>query len=158
MVFQIGDKVIHVSHGLGEIVQVEEKIIDGQSASCYVVRTSDLLIWVPINDLPQCSLRVPTPPEECERLFTILNSPSEELLGDRVLRKDQLMIQMKSGELASICRVVRDLSHYKRNARLNDQEVSILKRAMNSLLTEWAYSLDIPLSEAQQAMTNLLAE
>jgi len=158
MVFHIGEKVIHMTHGLGEIVQVEEKIIDSQSTNCYVVRTTDLLIWVPINDLPACSLRLPTPPEECERLITILNSPSEALLGDHVQRKEHLMLQMKSGQFSSICRVVRDLTHYKRSTRLNDQEVSILKRAMNSLLTEWTYSLQIPLSQAQQTMTNLLAE
>jgi CarD family transcriptional regulator len=158
MAFRIGEKVIHVTHGLGEIVRVEEKIIDSVSKNCYVVRTSDLLIWVPINDLPESSLRLPTPPEECERLLSILNSPSEELLGDRIQRKDQLMLQMKSGQFASICRVVRDLTHYKRSRRLNDQEVSILKRAMNSLLTEWTYSLEIPLSQAQQTMTNLLTK
>jgi RNA polymerase-interacting CarD/CdnL/TRCF family regulator len=158
MIFQIGDKVIHMTHGLGEIERIEDKIIDGRSTSCYVVHTLDLLIWIPIDDLPQSSLRMPTPPEECERLVAILHSPSEALLGDRLLRKDQLMLQMKSGQLASICRVVRDLTHYKRSARLTDQEASILKRAIASLLTEWTYSLKIPLSQAQQSMTNLLAE
>ncbi len=158
MGFQIGDKVIHWTYGLGEVVHIEEKTIRGQTTNCYVVRTTDLTIWIPIDDLQQQSLRVPTAPDEFNRLFSILTSPSEKLQEDRVLRKDQLMAQMKDGQLASICRVVRDLTHFKRSAKLNDQEKSILERAMNSLLTEWTYSLGMPLSQAQQAMTSLLGE
>jgi len=158
MGFQIGDKVIHSTFGLGEIVHIEEKIIQGLPTNCYVVRTTELMVWIPINDLQQHSLRVPTPPEEFERLSVILTNPSETLLEDRELRKNQLMTQMKDGQLASICRVVRDLTHFKHSKKLNDQEKSILERAINSLLTEWTYSLGMPLSQAHQAMTNLLGE
>jgi RNA polymerase-interacting CarD/CdnL/TRCF family regulator len=156
MGFHIGDKVIHWTYGLGEIVQIEEKTILGRPTNCYVVRTPDLTIWIPIDDLQQRSLRLPTTPDEFTRLFAILTSPSEDLTEDRVMRKDLLMAQMKDGQLASICRVVRDLTHFKRVKKLNDQEKSILERAMNSLLTEWTYSLGMPLNQAHQAMTNLL--
>jgi RNA polymerase-interacting CarD/CdnL/TRCF family regulator len=156
MIFHVGDKVIHWIYGLGEVVNIEEKIIGGHPTNCYVVQTSDLTIWVPINDLQQRSLRMPTPPEEFERLFSILTSPNEMLVEDRALRKDQLMEKMKDGQLASICRVVRDLTHFQRSTKLNDQEKSILERAIKSLLTEWTYSLGVPLNQAHQAMMTLL--
>jgi RNA polymerase-interacting CarD/CdnL/TRCF family regulator len=158
MGFQVGDKVIHWAYGLGEIEQIEEKTILGRPTNCYVVHIHDLMIWIPINDLQQCSLRSPTPSNEFDKLFTILKAPSEKLLEDRALRRDQLMAQMRDGQLASICRVVRDLTHFKHNSKLNDQEKSILERAMNSLLTEWTYSLGTPLSQAHQAMMSLLGE
>ena len=156
MGFKIGEKVIHCAHGLGEIVNIEEKNIHGYLTRCYVVRTSDLTIWIPIDDLQQHSLRVPSSPEEFLKLSAILTNPCEMLLEDRTLRKDQLINQMNDGQLTSICRVVRDLTHFKRSARLNSQEKSILEKAMNSLLTEWTYSLGMPLNQAHQAMTNLL--
>jgi CarD family transcriptional regulator len=158
MGFQIGDKVIHCTYGLGEIVHIEEKIIQGQPTNCYVVCTSDLTIWIPINDLQQHSLRTPTPPEEFERLSAILTNPCETLQEDRVLRKNQLQAQMRDGQLSSICQVVRDLTNFKRSKKLNDQEKSILELAIKSLLTEWAYSLGMPVSQAHQAMMNLLGE
>ena len=158
MVYHVGDKVIHWTYGLGEIVDVEEKNIDGKPTNCYVVRVINMMIWIPINDLQQRSLRVPTPPEEFESLFAILTAPCEKLQEDRMQRKNQLMAQLKDGELASICRLVRDLTNYKRSAKLSDQERSILERAINTLLTEWSYSLEIPLNEAQQAMAELLAD
>ena len=158
MSFHIGDKVIHWTYGLGEIAQIEEKPINGQLTNCYVFQTSDMSIWIPIDEMQQHSLRMPTPPDEFVRLYAILKSPGEQLQDDRVLRKNQLMTQMRDGQLASICKVVRDLTHFKRNGKLNDQERYILERAEKSLLTEWTYSLGLPLNQAQQAMTSLLGE
>jgi CarD family transcriptional regulator len=157
MSFQIGDKVIHWTYGLGEITQVEEKPIHGQLTSCYVVQTSDMTIWIPIDEMQQHSLRKPTSPDEFVSLYAILKSPGEQLQEDRVLRKDELMSQMRDGQLASICKVVRDLTHYKRKSKLNDQDRYILERAEKSLLTEWTYSLGLPTHQAHEQMTSFLA-
>lgn len=158
MGFNIGDKVIHWTYGLGEIVHIEEKFIRNEATNCYVVRTNDLMIWIPINEVDQQSLRIPTPSNELVKLFDILTKPPEPLPQDRVLRKEQLMTQLKDGQLASICRVVRDLTHYKRQAKLNEQEKALLERATNSLLSEWIFSLDVPLNQAHQSMMQLLGE
>ncbi|MBN2550748.1 MAG: hypothetical protein JXB15_16405 [Anaerolineales bacterium] len=156
MGFKVGDRVIHSSYGLGEITHVEEKVVHDHLTSCYVFRTTDMMIWIPINDLQQHSLRRPTSPREFRKLFAILTSPGEPLPEDRVLRKNQLIMQMRDGQLASICRVVRDLTHFKRTTKLNDQEKHILERAMNSLLTEWNFSLGVSMSQAQQAITEMM--
>jgi len=154
--FHIGDKVIHCTYGLGEIVHIEEKIIGGEPTKCYVLQTPELMVWIPIHGHQGCSLRLPTPPEEFPKVFTMLTSPHEGLREDREMRKTQLMAQMNDGKLLSICQVVRDLTHFKRGKKLNDQEKYILERAINSLLTEWAYSLEVTLIQARQAMTHML--
>ena len=156
MSFQIGDKVIHCVFGLGEITQIEEKPINGQLTNCYVVKITDLTIWIPIDDLQQNSLRLPTLPEEFVKVLPILSSPNEILEDDRVLRKHQLIEQLRDGQLASICRVVRDLTHFQHISKLNDQEKSILERAINTLLAEWSLSLGTPINLAHQAMESML--
>jgi RNA polymerase-interacting CarD/CdnL/TRCF family regulator len=156
--FHIGDEVIHATHGLGKIVHIEEKIIHEQSTSCYVVRTDDLTIWIPITDIQKHSLRLPTPPDEFKKLFPVLSGPGELLPEDRIVRKDQLMAQVRDGQLISICKVVRDLTHYKQTTKLNDLEKSILDRALKSLLTEWVYSMNVPLDQAQKAVDSLLGD
>ena len=157
MGFHVGDKVIHCTYGLGEIVQIEQKTIHDHLADCYVVQIREMTIWIPIDDLQQHSLRLPAQPEEFIGLSDILTGPSELLQEDRLLRKDQLLTQMRDGQLTSLCRVVRDLTNFKRvNKKLNDQESSILEQATNSLITEWSHSLEISPNQALQAMTNLL--
>jgi RNA polymerase-interacting CarD/CdnL/TRCF family regulator len=75
---------------------------------------------------------------------------------DRVLRKQHLMEQMRDGQLSSICRVVRDLTHFQRISKLNDNERAILERAIKSLLAEWSHSLGTPVNQAQLAMESML--
>jgi len=158
MVFQVGDRVIHSTHGLGEIVHIEEKILRDHPANCYVFRTGSLMIWIPIDDPQQQSLRLPAPPDEFVGLSGILTDPSEKLLEDRVLRKEQLMTLLRDGQLKSIFQVVRDLTCFKHSKKLNDQEKFILERATNSLLVEWAYALEITPNQAHQAMVTLLVK
>ncbi len=156
MGFQVGNQVIHCTFGLGEITQIEEKTINGKQEKCYVVRMNDMTIWIPMNDEGQNSLREPTPPEEFIKTLPILISQNENLEEDRVLRKKQLTDQLKDGQLSSICRVVRDLRYYQRNSKLNDQEKSILERAVKSLLTEWEFSMGTTQLQAHQAMESML--
>lgn len=156
MNYRIGDKVIHCTFGLGQITQIEEKVINGNLEKCYVVKLNDMTIWVPLDEPGQNSLRIPTPPDEFVKTLPILSSPNEKLLEDRLLRRKQLVDQLKDGQLASICRVVRDLSYYKRNSKLNDQEKSILDRAISSLLTEWIFSLGTTQLQARETMQSML--
>ena len=156
MGFHIGDKVIHCTFGLGEITQIEEKTINGTLTNCYVVKITDMTVWVPVDDPLQTSLRLPTPAKEFVKVLPILTSPTESLQEDRVERKNQLMEKLRDGQLTSICRVIRDLTSFQRNSKLNDQEKSILERATNSLLAEWTLSLGIPPTQAHHAMESML--
>ena len=101
-------------------------------------------------------MRKPLSPEDFVNLFTVLSSPGEALPEDRVLRKDQLLAQIRDGHLDAICRAVRDLTHFQRSAKLNENERAILERATRSLLVEWTHSLNVPLVQAQQSLTQLL--
>ncbi len=156
MGFQTGDMVIHRTFGMGEIKRIEEKTINGHPVNCYVVGITDMTVWVPVDDQEQNSLRIPTSAEEFLKTLPILSSPNEALQEDRVLRKNQLMDELSDGKLSSICRVVRDLSHYRRSSKLNDQEKTILERAVKSLLTEWTLSLGTPQNQAYLAMETML--
>jgi RNA polymerase-interacting CarD/CdnL/TRCF family regulator len=158
MNFHVGDKVIHWAYGLGEIVQIDEKIIQDRLTKCYVFRASSMMIWVPIDDLSKHNLRLPTLPDEFNRLYKQLTGPCEKLTEDRNLRKDQLIANMKDGQLSSLIKVVRDLTNFKRSNKLNDHEKSILERATNLLLAEWSYCLNLPERQAEQAMLELLGQ
>lgn len=156
MDFQIGDSVIHRTFGFGEITDVEVRDINGTQVNCYVVQVNHTTIWVPADIPGLNSLRSPTLPKEFIETINILTSSPDPLDQDRLLRKKYLLDRLRDGRLTSICQVVRDLTHYKRMSKLNDQEKSILEQANNSLLAEWSRSLEIPLDEAQKSMEVML--
>ena len=156
MNFEVGDQVVHWTYGPGEVIQLDEKVLSGQKENYYVVQIRDMTLFVPINDQGQTSLRLPTPSDEFESLFTILKSPEEPLATDRWERKNQLMAQMKDGRLESICRVIRDLVAFRRAKKLNDFDAAILERAQNFLLNEWHISLGISRADAEHELHMLL--
>jgi len=156
MDFRIGDKAIHLNHGLGEIMDIEDKTIHKHIVSCYVFRTPDLTVWVPVDTEDQNNLRAPKSKREFEDLFQVLQIQNEPLPEDHLKRNKQLLEMLKDGKLSSICRVIRDLSDYSNDIKLSDMDKSILNRAKNSLLVEWVYSLSVPLPHAQKEMAALL--
>jgi len=158
MDFQVGDKVIHWTYGLGEIVELDEKVLSGRTTSYYVVRIGDMSIWVPVEQANPDSLRPPTPANDFDRLFTLLSSPGELLSEDRLERKTHLQKKMRDGTLESICEVIRDLSFANHIKKLNENDATILERAKGFLLSEWGISLDVPVNQAERALNQLLGD
>lgn len=155
--FQVGDEVIHWVYGLGEIIRIEEKVLFGVTDQYYVVQTSDLTLWVPLNETGERYLRLPTPESDFQNLFRLLASPGEPLSKERFVRKTQLTALLKGRTLELTCRVVRDLVCHKRANRLNENDNTILKRARNFLLNEWSATLSVPIYQAESELRSLLA-
>lgn len=157
MDFPVGSTVIHAKYGLGEIIRIEETLINGHPTACYIVKTHDLMIWVPMTEeVAHYNLRRPASEDEFENLFEILRSPSEPLPDDRKERKSRLLEQLSDGNITSVCRLVRDLTGHSIRKKLSDDDKSILERAQNSLLTEWVFSLAVPMPQARKQMGELL--
>lgn len=156
MSFRVGDQVIHWMYGLGEIIQLDEKVLFGRTGRYYVVQMRDLTLWVPLNETGEQCLRFPTPARDFQKLFRILASPGEPLSPDRFTRKTQLTELLKDRTLESICRVIRDLVYYKRTKRINENDNSILAHARNFLLNEWSVVLSVPIQQAERELRDLL--
>jgi CarD family transcriptional regulator len=158
MAFQVGDQVIHWVYGLGEVVQLDEKELFGQTNQYYVVQTSDLTLWVPVDESSEGRLRFPTPAKDFHKIFDILASPGEALSADRYERKTQLTERLKDGTLESVCRVVRDLTCHKRIKKMNDHDSAVLERARCFLVNEWSVALSVPAEQAERELAELLGE
>lgn len=156
MDFQVGDRVVHWTYGLGEIVGVEERAITGQRVRYYVVNVKDFTIYVPADGKADIRLRPPTPEHGFKKLFKILSAPGESLSDDRHERKTLLHKKLEDGQAETVCQVIRDLSSYEQKKPLNDDDKNILKRATNSLLGEWGFSLSMPQAQVELELRRLL--
>lgn len=156
--FHVGDQVIHWSHGPGEIVQLDEKEMSGQTSRYYVVQMRNLTLWVPITEEGERCLRFPSQPTDFMQQLEILRSPGELLSMDRMDRKVELTERLREGSLEAICRMVRDLTLFKQTKKANDQDNLMLDRARSLLLTEWCLSLSIPLAQAEADLEQLLSQ
>jgi RNA polymerase-interacting CarD/CdnL/TRCF family regulator len=158
MSFQIGDKVIHVVQGFGEVINIESKEVSGVTAEYYVVKTRALLLWIPIIKQIKDSLRLPTSKNDFGTLLDILRSHNLPFSKNRNERKLQIHNMLTSGATDSICGLIRDLSFCRKNQKLNDTDTYIYKSAVGKLIDEWIYSMSIPQSQAIGELNILLDE
>lgn len=154
--FSIGDQVIHWVYGIGEIIDLDEKVLSGKNEPYYVVQMSNLTLWVPRNKPGVQCLRMPTAADEFQELFQILSSPGEPLSTNSYTRKSELSEILKQKTLESICRVISSLVTYKRKGRINENDSSTLTYARNFLLNEWSVALSVPFHQAELELTELL--
>lgn len=157
MDFQIGDQVVHCTHGLGQVVAIEERVINNQSALCYEVRIADLSIWVPADQNLKSRLRFPINEAGFRKLFSILSGTAEKLPDDRRQRALHLQEMLKDGKTESLCRVIRDLAAYRHMRSWNEYDSEFLKRVEKRLISEWSFSLSIPPPEAEAELQRLLS-
>lgn len=151
-----GDAVMHWTHGLGKVVQLEERELSGQTILYYEIQIGDMTVWVPADDMLESRLRLPTPAAEFKRLMGSLSHPSEPLPNDRRERKTLLMEWLKDGQTESFFRVVCSLSMYRQDHSLNLDEQTLLKRTKNVLFGEWGYAMSVTPAQAENELDRLL--
>lgn len=148
MSFHEGDTVIHWTHGLGRIVQLEERDLLGVKALYYAVQIRDLTVWVPSDEELEHRLRVPTSRSGFEELFAILSDPGEPLPDNRQERRTRLLVLLRDGSTQSLCRIISGLHSYRKGRPLNVNDQFILKQARSVVLDEWAFVLSVTPAKA----------
>jgi RNA polymerase-interacting CarD/CdnL/TRCF family regulator len=158
MNFHKGDMVMHWTHGIGQIVNLEERALAGSKTVYYVVQVRDMTVWVPADSKVGSRLREPTPKLRFQRLLAILSTPSEPLPTDRLERKTHLLELVQEGRPEGLCKVIRDLSAYQKQLGkpMNDNDQMILKQSRNTLLGEWGFVLSITPAQAEHELHRLL--
>jgi len=158
MTFQIGDKVIHATHGIADIINVESKEVSGISSDYYVVQTRSLILWIPLINQIKSSLRLPTTRSGFASILEILRSHNAPLPENRNERKSHIHNRLTDGAIESVCGLIRDLSFCRKNKKLNDTETSIYKNAVVKLVDEWQYSMSVSQAQATRELNTLLDE
>ena len=122
MNFHQGDWVMHWMYGIGQIVNLKERVLSGSKLLYYEVHVQDLNVWVPADSKVTSRLRSPTPKLRFKRILTILSEPSDPLPEDRLQRKTHLQERMKDCSVESLCQVIRDLFAHQKVQPLEDHD------------------------------------
>ena len=157
MNFHEGDPVMHWTYGLGQIVHLEEQALSGSKSLYYAVQMRDMTVWVPADGKLGSRLRSPTTQAGFKKLLAILSGPGESLPEDRQERRTRLLELLRDGRAESLCKIIRDLSAYRKVRPLNESDQTLLKQSQNTLLGEWEFALSITPAQAEFELHHLLA-
>jgi CarD family transcriptional regulator len=157
--FQIGESVIYPSHGVGEIIAIENQNIGGLEIKVYVISfpQDKMVLRVPVNRAATSGLRAPVSKNEVGNIYSVLQGKPKQ--GNRMWsrRAQEYEAKINSGDIVAVAEVVRDL--YKNaDSDRSYSERTIYESALNRLAGEIAILEGINHDEAISKLLEVLKE
>jgi len=156
--FNIGERVVHPQHGVGEVVKLEDREFESGVKRRYYevsIPNTGSTLWVPL-DPPGYGLRKLAERSEIEFCRQVLASYPVPLTDDARTRQSNLTERLKQGTIRVQCEVVRDLYAFGEHKSLYGSMAGFFRQTQNVLCEEWALVEGVPLVEAVQEVTLLL--
>jgi CarD family transcriptional regulator len=145
--FKVGGKAVYPAHGVGEITEIQTRMIGGRERSFYVLKIIEngMKIMVPTETATSTGMRPVISRSAANVVIKILKS-------DKVAVKTQpwnrryreYMEMLKSGSPMEVAKVLRDLYRLKGDKDLSFGERRLLDTARSLLVAELALALHTP--------------
>jgi CarD family transcriptional regulator len=155
--FEIGERVVHPQHGVGQIVKLEDREFErGDTRRYYEIHIpGGSTVWVPV-DLSNSGLRRLASKSELAHCRKILQAHPSPLMEDGRVRQSALVAHLKQGTIVAQCEVVRDLSAFVAHKPSYGTITAFLETMLRVLCQEWAIVEEISISEAMSEISSLL--
>jgi len=158
--FQIGDKAVYPSKGVGEIVGIDEKSVSGKTHQFYCLRIldSDMRILVPVQNAEQLVLRNVMAPDAIGAVYDVLRH-AETCLDKQTWNRRYrgFMEKIKTGSLFEVADVFRDLHRLKRTKTLAFGERRMLETARGLIVQELSVAKGISTAKIEGELSTLLS-
>lgn len=141
LVFKVGDKAVHPSHGLGEIVSIEHRELGGTKGMFYILRILDngMKVMIPVDGALQAGLRNVMSSKEAEAVLETMRAREVAVDVQPWSRRFRAYTEMiKSGSPHEIAKVLRDMHRLKFDKDLSFGERRLLDQAKSLLMKELA--------------------
>ena len=157
MRFEVGDSVVHPQHGMGQIVNLNDREFEPGVIQRYyeLSMSGGSTLWVPV-DVARSALRKPAGHSEIDRCREILVSRPAPLTGEVRSRQAELTTRLKQGTIFTFCEVVRDLYAHGEHRSLYGTIAGFFRQTQNVLCQEWAAVEGITLPQAFEEVNSLL--
>jgi CarD family transcriptional regulator len=149
--FQIDQKVVYPSQGVGVIRSIEQKEFKKEKVPYYVIylEVSDMTIMVPVNKAEGLGIRPIVPRDEALRALELISEEYEPIPSDWKMRYQMNLDLLKKGSVSDIAAIVRSLYHRSKVKELPILERKLYDSALKLLEDEVAFSLRKPREEVE---------
>ena len=146
MQFEVGDKDVVPSHGVGIVKEISRVEMDGDTYEMYVIKILDngLTYSVPVNNLGANGIREVIPLEAVDKVYEVLrdrDTPADKQTWNRRYR--EYMNKIKTGDPLEVAAVLRDLARLKSEKTLSFGERKMYDQAHSLIVQEVAVARDV---------------
>ncbi len=156
--FNLNDYVIYPSHGIGQIVNVEEQEILGAKLELFVINfeKDKMTLRVPTSKVESVGLRGLSSPELVAKAMTTLKGRARVKRAMWSRRAQEYEAKINSGDLISIAEVVRDLHRNDEQREQSYSERQLYEAALERLSREVSVVNGVDEMLAQDEITEVL--
>jgi CarD family transcriptional regulator len=149
--FQVDQRVVYPSQGVGIIKSIEEKKFKDNAIPYYVIylEVSDMTIMVPVDKAASLGIRPIVAKDEAIKALELISEDYEPIASDWKLRYQTNMDLLKKGSVMDIATIVRSLYHRSKIKELPILERKLYDSALKLLEDEVSCSLRKPKEEVE---------
>ncbi len=158
MSFDVHDKVVYATHGVGRIVAVETQEIGGLDLMVYVIffEKEKMTMRIPVQRAANSGLRKLSSDEELLRARSTLKGKAKTSRGMWSRRAKEYESKINSGSIISLAEVVRDLHKNVDDPDRSYSERMIYENALNRLAGEFAAVKDMDHEKATSHLVDVI--
>ena len=138
--FQVGDLAVYPAHGVGEIMAIESRVVNGEKHDFYIMKVIEngMTIMIPTNNVESVGLRDVINKKEVPKVYAVMQSRKEGIADNQTWnrRYREYMDKIKTGSLYDVAEVFRDLFLLKLNKDLSFGERKLYDTAQILLVRE----------------------
>jgi CarD family transcriptional regulator len=155
--FEVGDKIVHPSHGAGIIAAIEQKEVLDEFSRYYIIELAaqDMRLMVPVRMADEIGLRSVAGDKRSKELLKILQGDPDDLPDDFKKRQSHLSDRLREGDAVSLAEVVRDMAHRSIEKTYSPTEARLYDQARNMLGGELALAQGIEVAAALEQIEGL---
>jgi CarD family transcriptional regulator len=158
LVFSAGDYVVYPAHGVGKVLDIEKRTIDGQKIDFFVINfeRSRMLLRIPVEKIAASGLRRLSTRETMDTALTTLTGRARIRRTMWSRRAQEYEQKINSGNPVAVAEVVRDLHRNENQAEQSYSERQIYEHALERLACELAVLEHIETDAATARLEKLL--
>jgi len=138
--FEVGDWIVHDSYGVGEVVGIVEKVLDGHQETFFKVSTTDIEYWLPCETADAEHIRRIRSQKEFEQALKIISKPADVMSDPPSRHRQMINERWQDGSLTARAALIRDLHGMSDVKKLSYDEKRAYDKAENFFINEWVIS------------------
>lgn len=155
--YQIGDWVVHIEHGVGQIKDQEKRFRAGEDRIFLKAVTFTGIFWFPAGKADEAYMRPVVSIEEMHRALAALEEPPEDL-PDTAKERDEAISRAKSDiSLERTVKIIRDLHGESVLDEITTAEELFLIKFKKEFASELSVVKGEDIEKAEEIMENALA-
>ena len=154
--FSKGNWIVHCYYGIGQIMKIEKKRLDGQTSQFYRVQTNESTYWLPIDQTDCERVRHIATDQDIRRAINVIKKPPQMLMDDHKERSAWIEEITADNSITTLATIVRELNAWQKVKKLNASDQKVLEHNRKLLLQEWSLIEGISIDEASKKLQDIL--